>query len=117
MIRVGGAEEGALVVVKPPRQAGIAGVLEIDDGVFIAVEQVGVEGLGSPVSHARVPELGGRVNRPVNEAAEKCGRGRAIEAMVVVEHPFKHAQAENLSACLNARENATAIAGELPIPV
>ena len=38
MILVLPVEESALVMVEPPRQTRIAGVLEVYDGVFIAVE-------------------------------------------------------------------------------
>jgi hypothetical protein len=38
VFRIGGRQEGALVMVKPPSDARRAGILEIDNGIFIAVE-------------------------------------------------------------------------------
>ncbi len=90
MFGIGGAEEGALMVIEPPRQARIARILEIDDGVFVAIEQFGRERLGCRVSHSRVPELGVRMYRSGNEAAEEGSRGCPIKAMVVVQHAFQH---------------------------
>jgi hypothetical protein len=52
------------------------------------------------VSHSRVSELRIRVNRARDEAAEVSGRGRSVEAMIVVQHAFEHLEEENLSACL-----------------
>ena len=43
VLLVGGVEEGALVMVEPPGEAGIGGILEIDDGVLVAIEQGGIE--------------------------------------------------------------------------
>jgi hypothetical protein len=38
MSRVRRTQEGALVMVKPPGNAGRAGILEIHNGIFIAVK-------------------------------------------------------------------------------
>jgi hypothetical protein len=44
------------------------------------------------VHHAGVAELGIRMNSAFNKAAEKSGRGRPIEAMIVVQNTFQHEQ-------------------------
>ena len=61
------------MVIEPPGQAGIAGVLEIDDGVLVAIEERRVEGLGGPMRHSGVGELRIRVNGARDEAAEVGG--------------------------------------------
>ena len=43
VLGVFGLEEGALVVIEPPSKAGRAGVLEVDDGVLVAVEDAVLE--------------------------------------------------------------------------
>ena len=90
MLGILGGEEGALVMVEPPGEARIAGIFEVYDGVFIAIEQAGIEHLGCLVGHSRVAELSIGVDRPGNEAAE-IGSGRcAVKAMVVIQHAFQH---------------------------
>ena len=42
---VRGREKRALMVVEPPGNFGRVGVLEIDDGVFVAIEEAGSPGL------------------------------------------------------------------------
>jgi len=96
------------VVVEPPRETRIARILEIHNGVLVAVEQRRIEGLGRPVRHPRVTKLRVRVNRARDKAAEEGSRGRPIKTVIVVQHAFEHVQTvENLSACLNSRKNAT----------
>ena len=49
-------QEGALMMIEPPGQLRVAGVLEVDDGVLVAVEQAVFEDLRGPVCHAGVLE-------------------------------------------------------------
>ena len=108
VLRVFRREKRALVVVEPPGEARIARIFEIHNGVLIAVEQRRIEGLGRPVRHPRVAKLRVRVHRTRDKTAEEGSRSRPIETMVVVQHAFEHEKPEeNLSACLNARQNAT----------
>ena len=72
MLGILGAEERALVVIEPPGEARISGVLEIDDGVDVAVEHIVIEQLRSFVSEAGVLERGIRVHVRLYEAAEKA---------------------------------------------
>src|SRR5437763_1337297 len=90
MFRILRAEKSALVVIEPPRQTRIATVLEVHDGVLIAVKKRGVELLGSRMSHPRIPELRIGVNGPPDEAGEVGGGRRSIKAVVVVEYAFEH---------------------------
>ena len=40
---VGGSQECALVMIEPPGDFGRAGILEVDDGVFVAIELLFIE--------------------------------------------------------------------------
>ena len=92
MIRIPGAEEGALVVVEPLGEPGIAGVLEVHYGVFIAIEQFRIEHLGCLMGHSGVAKLRIRVHRTRDKAAEVGSGGRPVEAMIVIQHSYEHEQ-------------------------
>jgi hypothetical protein len=83
------------VVVEPPGKPRIARVFEIHNGIFIAVEQAGVEQLGRLVRHPGVAKLRIRVNCARDKAAEVRGGGRAVKTVVVVEHAFQHGRIES----------------------
>src|SRR6266540_7056032 len=106
MLRVLRGEESALMVVEPPGYFGTAAILEIDDGVLVAVKEALIEELRRAVRQSRVHKLGVRVKRPFEETAEVRSRGRSIEAMVVIEDSYPHAvtEAENLPACLKMNQ-------------
>src|SRR5579875_1086945 len=110
MLGIGRVQKGALVMIEPPGEARVAGVFEIDDGVFVAIEKGGIEALGCLVNHTGIKEFGVRVDRARDKAAEEGSRGRAIETVVVIQNAFQHESTENLSACLNRSENASSIA-------
>ena len=74
------------MVVEPPRERRMGRVLEIDDGVLIAVEQTVLKKLIGLVRHAGVLEAGEGVQMVVIELAEEGSRGRAVEAMVMVKY-------------------------------
>ncbi len=85
-------KKGALMVVEPPGELRIARVLEIDDGVLVAVEKAVFENLRGPVSHARISEIRPGIECAPNEAAEeRCGGG-AVETVVVIEDSYEHAR-------------------------
>src|SRR5260370_1180831 len=97
-------EEGALVMIEPPRQAGIGGVFEVHDGVDIAVEVTVLEKLRCLVSETCEVELrSGRKFLFMKTAEERC-RSRPVEAVVMVQDSHPHwsgsIRVENLSACL-----------------
>src|SRR5437763_9510795 len=68
-----GAEEGGLVVVEPPREALARAVLEVNDGVLVAVEHRVVEERARRVQERRVGHRGVPVNAREVEAREDCG--------------------------------------------
>ena len=91
-----GRQEGALMMIEPPGQARIVGVLEIDDGVLVAVEQAVFEELRRLVGHAGVWNSASGWNVPADEAAEEGRRGRAVETMVVIEDSHPHSIEERV---------------------
>src|SRR4051794_8138936 len=78
------------MMIEPPGQFWSCGIFEIDDGVFVAVEQRIVKLLSSCVRHAGVSKVGGRMELVRHKAAEVCRRRRAIETMVVVQDSNFH---------------------------
>jgi hypothetical protein len=54
---VRGSEKRALVMVKPPGDARRAGIFEIHDGIFVAVEQRFGKGMSRLVRHSRKMEF------------------------------------------------------------
>src|ERR1019366_2641638 len=83
-------EEGALMVVEPPRQARIARVFEIHDGVHIAIPKAVLKQLGCLVGHPRIDIFRFRVKGALHEAGEICGGSSAVETMVVIKNAYPH---------------------------
>ena len=85
MLLVFGRQEGALVVIEPPGQARRRAVLEIDDSVFVAVEEFFFDELlirfvGQPCE----ADLGGGADLLAEKAREHGGGRKTIKAMVMV---------------------------------
>src|SRR4051812_16981932 len=80
---VGRREERALMMIKPPGDAGRIRILEIDDHIFIAVEYAVVERLTRAVSHARQPELAVRIHAFAIKSRKNSGGRGSIEAPVM----------------------------------
>jgi len=96
-------EKRTLMMVEPPCQARIRGVLEVDDCVLIAIEKAVIEMLRRGGGHAREVELGARMKSALHETRKKRSRGRAVEAMVVMQDSYLHVRRthrwENLLVC------------------
>ena len=93
MLGVLGSQKRALMMIEPPGEMRVARILEIHNGVLVAIEKLRLENLRGFVGHAGVSELGAGVKRTFHEAAEEGRGGRAVEAVVVVENPDAHAVA------------------------
>src|SRR5579859_5307725 len=80
-------EERTQVVVEPPGDLVRAGVLEVDDGVLVAVELALVKQRTGAMDEAA--ELEGDVfaDAVAIEAREDGGRARAVETLIVEEDP------------------------------
>src|ERR1700691_6016454 len=87
MLGVGGRQKRALMVVEPPSEFGRAGIFEIHDGVFVAVECAVLEGLRGLVRHAGVEEFGGGIDALLVKARENRGGGGSVEAFIVEANP------------------------------
>jgi hypothetical protein len=83
-------QERTLVMIEPPGQTGRRRVFEVDDRVLIPVEQGRIEPLLSRMRHARVSELGVRVEVTAKKPAEERSRSGAIETMVVIKDSNFH---------------------------
>ena len=80
------------MVIEPPGELRVARVLEIDDGVLVAVEKAVFENLRGPVGHAGISEIRVRMECAADEAAEERCRGGAVETVVVIEDSYEHAR-------------------------
>jgi hypothetical protein len=76
-------KKGALVMIKPPRQAVGAGILEIDDHVLVCVEQARVKQLSRAVHHAAIAKLRFGVDALPVEARENGRRACSVETPIV----------------------------------
>jgi hypothetical protein len=83
VFRIGGRQERALVMVKPPGHARRTRIFEIDNGVFIAVKQPFLEELPRPVGHPREVKFRTGLDALSKKTIEDRRRCRAIEASVV----------------------------------
>src|SRR5580658_561279 len=88
MLGIGWREKRALMVVEPPSYFGGVRVLEINDGVFVAIKEAGSPRLRCAMSHAGETELGGRIELFSVKAVEESGGGGPIEATVVKAQPY-----------------------------
>jgi hypothetical protein len=93
------AQERALVMIEPPREARIARVLEIQDGIFVAIELDIKEQLPGTMCQPLILELGVRADCIEIEVGEYgCGR-QTIEAVVVKEYLHPHKALNSKRAC------------------
>ena len=84
------------MVIEPPGETRIARILEIDDGVLVAIEKLRLENLRGFVGHTSVGKLCIRIKCTADESAEDSRRGGSVEAMVVIEYSNPHVGVENL---------------------
>src|SRR5271157_2994355 len=87
-VRLG--KERALVMVEPPGQAVGARVFEIDDGVFVAVKDAGIEKLAGTVRQPVVAQFGSGIDAGAVEVSEDRGGASAIEALVMKADSYHH---------------------------
>src|SRR5580692_894810 len=87
LLGVSGREKRTLMVVEPPGHFRRVGVLEIDDGVFVAVKKAGRPWLRSTMGHTGEAELRGGIELFPVEAVEKSGGSGPIKAAVMEAQP------------------------------
>jgi len=88
------------VMVEPPGDFGRTGVLEIDDGVFVAIEMGFIEERSRAMQQAGEDEGGVFANALAIKTGEECGGGSTIETLVVVENSDFHSMPQ---LCKNSR--------------
>ena len=102
------------MMIEPPGQPGRRAVFEIEDCVFVAVEQLFFDQLLiRPVSQASVSDLGFRPDLGGEESREDGSGCEAVEAMIVmqdsefhyVEGPFSLAQKQVNQFTIRERES------------
>src|SRR5271168_5465123 len=87
MFGVGGRQKGALMMIEPPGEPRRAGILEIDDGVFVAIKCAVLERLRSLVGHPGIEELGCGIDALFIKTRENRGGGGSVEAFIVETNP------------------------------
>src|SRR5579871_5975065 len=90
VLRIGGSQECALVMIEPPGQAIRARILEVDNGVFVAVEDPVVKELSRPVHEPFVNELDRRIHARLVDAREERRRAGSVKALVVKTNTKTH---------------------------
>ena len=90
MLGVFRAQKRALVMIEPPGEPRIGRILEIDDGIHIAIEKPVFKELGRFVGQAGEFKLGAWSVLFLIKAAEISRRGRAVKTVIVVENSHPH---------------------------
>ena len=83
LLRILRRQERALVVIEPPGQLRGARILEIHDGVFIAVKRSIFERMRRLVGHARVVKIGVGIDAFAIKAGENRGRRSPVKTLVM----------------------------------
>jgi len=73
------------MMIKPPCDLGRTGILEVDDGIFVAVEIRFVEQRSRAMQKSGEGEVGVFANPLAIKAGEKRCRRSSIETLIVVE--------------------------------
>jgi hypothetical protein len=82
---VGGGKKRALVMIEPPGDFGRAGVFEIYDGIFVAVELILVEERAGPMKQAGVHKLDVAADALSVETGEQGGGAGSVKTLVVIK--------------------------------
>src|SRR6476646_8110263 len=90
MLGVGRREERAFVVIKPPCDVRRAGVLEVDDGILVAIELFFVEQRSRSMDETCKFKIDICPNTFAVKAGEQCRRGSSIKTLVVIKDPNSH---------------------------
>src|SRR5207244_411096 len=85
MFGVSGRQKRALVMIEPPGDFRRAGVLEIDDGIFPAVEFGFIEERTGTVQQSAENEVGILPNALLIETRKQGGRAGTVETLIVIE--------------------------------
>jgi len=83
---IGRREKRAFVMIEPPGKLRRTGILEIDDGVFVAIELDVLEQRPGAMQQPGEGEFGVGANALAVKAGKQCGRGCAVETFVVIKN-------------------------------
>jgi large-conductance mechanosensitive channel len=84
------AQERALMMVEPPGEPRVGRILEIDDGIHIAIEKPILKELGRFVSQAGEFKIGAWSVFIAVKTAKVSRRGSTVETVVVIENSHPH---------------------------
>src|ERR1035441_3220867 len=90
LLEVGGivwGKKSAFVMIEPPGDLGGAGILEIDDGILVAVELLLVEKSSGAMQQAGIDEVHIAADSFPIETGEQGGRACAVKTLVVIKDP------------------------------
>jgi hypothetical protein len=76
------------MVIEPPGNLGRTGILEIDNGILVAIELVFVEQRAGAVQQTRVNELHITADAFAVKTGEQRGRASAVKTFVVIKDPY-----------------------------
>ncbi len=82
---IGGRKKSAFVVIEPPGDFGRTGILEIDDGILVAVKLLLVEKSAGTMQQAGVDEVHIAANSFPVESGEQGGRACPVKTLVVIK--------------------------------
>jgi hypothetical protein len=83
------------VVIEPPGDFGRTGILEIDNGILVAIELVFVEERAGAMQQAGVNEFHIAANAFAVETREQRSRGSAVKTFVVIKDPHSQIRLPN----------------------
>ncbi len=87
VLRVFRREKRALVMVKPPGDLWRSGILEVDDGVLVAIKIGFIEERARAMHQAGELEVHVRPDAFAVEAGKQRGRGRPVKTFAVKKDP------------------------------
>src|ERR1700733_4972595 len=76
------SKEGTLMMIEPPSKQGRAGILEIHNGVFVAVENTVFERVRGFVRHSGIHKLSVRMDELSVKAGKDRRRCRSVETFI-----------------------------------
>jgi hypothetical protein len=83
-------QEGALVMVKPPRKPIGTRILEINNHVFVSIEKPCIKQLASAVHHPAIPKLRVGVDTLAVEARENRRRADSVKTPIMKANQNHH---------------------------
>ena len=77
-------------MIEPPGQLFRRRILEIDDGVLVAIEHGFIKQVARTMQQTGVTDISIRVDSFIVETRKGCRRSNAVEAVAVIKHAKFH---------------------------